>query len=92
MEVIRFFRFLFLHAWGEGGEGGATPSFSSLFRCEGRGTVKNVCCEALLGESLGGTASSADLGGSSKYPSEKLEDRSGEWFHGNSICPWVSRS
>jgi len=29
--------------------------------------------------------SSADLGGSSKYSSEKLEDRSGERFHENSI-------
>ena len=29
-------------------------------------------------------ASSADLGGSSKYSSENLEGRSGERFHGNS--------
>jgi len=29
--------------------------------------------------------SSADLGGSSNYSSEKLEDRSGERFHDNSI-------
>jgi len=35
------------------------------------------------------TAFSADLGGSSKYSSEKLEDRSGEGFHMNSICIWV---
>jgi len=28
--------------------------------------------------------SSADLGGSSKYSSENLEDRSGERFHENS--------
>jgi len=41
---------------------------------------------------LNGTAFSADLGGSSKYSSEMLEDRSGEGFHVNSICTWVSRS
>jgi len=38
------------------------------------------------------TASSADLGGSSKYSSVNLEDRSGERFHENSNCSWVSRS
>jgi len=37
-------------------------------------------------------SSSADLGGSSKYSSEILEDWSGEGFHGNSNWPWVSRS
>ena len=31
------------------------------------------------------TDSSADLGGSSKYSNENFEDRSGEWFHVNSI-------
>lgn len=39
------------------------------------------------GETHCGTAFSADLGGSSKYSSEKyekLEDRSGEGFHINS--------
>ena len=46
----------------------------------------------LRGVTLEGTASSADLGGSSKYSSETLEDRRGEGFHGNSNCPWVSRT
>jgi hypothetical protein len=50
-----------------------------------------VCIEA-LGVSLSGTASSADLGGSSKYSNENFEDRSGEGFHVNSIWTWVSRS
>ena len=31
-------------------------------------------CEEALAVMLGGTASSADLGGSSKYSSENLED------------------
>jgi hypothetical protein len=39
-----------------------------------------------------GAVISADLGGSSKYSSENLEDCSGEGFHVNSICTWVSRS
>ena len=38
-----------------------------------------VCYEA-LGVSLGKTAPGADLGGSSKYPHESFEDRSGEGF------------
>jgi hypothetical protein len=42
--------------------------------------------------SLCGTAPSADLGGSSKYSNENFEGRSGEGFHGNSKCPWVTRS
>ena len=37
-----------------------------------------------LGVSLVGAASSADLGGSSKYSSENLEGRGGEGFHVNS--------
>ena len=37
-----------------------------------------------FGVSLGETAISADLGGSSKYSSEILEDRSGKGFHMNS--------
>ena len=49
-------------------------------------------CDETLGESLGVTASSADLGGSSKYSNENFEDRSGEGFHVNSIWTWVSRS
>ena len=36
------------------------------------------------------TASSADLGGSSKYSNETFEDRSGERFHENSSWIWVS--
>ena len=38
------------------------------------------------------TAFSADLGGSSKYSNENFEDRSGEGFHENSNCSWVTRS
>ena len=41
--------------------------------------------EEALAVMLGETASSADLGGSSKYSSENLEDRSRERFHENSI-------
>jgi len=48
--------------------------------------------EEALAVMLGETASSADLGGSSKYSSENLEDWSGERFHGNSSWTWVSRS
>jgi hypothetical protein len=44
------------------------------------------------GVSLGETASSADLGGSSKYSNENFEDRRGEGFHVNSNWTWVSRS
>ena len=39
-----------------------------------------------FGVSLGGTTSSADLGGSSKYSNENFEGRSGEGFHVNSSC------
>ena len=45
-----------------------------------------------FGVSLGEKASSADLGGSSKYSNENFEDRSGEGFHVNSNWTWVSRS
>ena len=48
--------------------------------------------EEAVGVSLRETASSADLGGSSKYSSEILEGRSGERFHVNSNWTWVSRS
>lgn len=48
--------------------------------------------EKALGVSPGGTCSSADLGGSSKYSNETFEDRSGEGFHVNSDWTWVSRS
>ena len=46
----------------------------------------------VLGVNLDGTASSADLGGSSKYSNENFEDRSGEGFHENSNWSWVTRS
>ena len=45
-----------------------------------------------LGVILGGAATGADLGGSSKYSNENFEDRSGEGFHVNSNWTWVSRS
>ena len=45
-----------------------------------------------FGVSLGEAASSADLGGSSKYSNENFEDRRGEGFHVNSNWTWVSRS
>jgi hypothetical protein len=45
-----------------------------------------------LNVSLSGTGSSADLGGSSVYSSENLEDWSGEGFHANYNWTWVSRS
>ena len=48
--------------------------------------LKNVCVCALE------AASSADLGGSSKYSIEKLEGRRGDGFHVNIACTWVSRS
>ena len=38
-----------------------------------------------------GPVSSADLGGSSKYSSEILEDRRGEGFRVNSTCTRMSR-
>ena len=49
-------------------------------------------CDEAFGVSLGETASSADLGGRSKYSNENFEDRSGEGFHVNSSWTWVSRS
>ena len=49
------------------------------------------CVEALL-VTWGGTISSADLGGSSKYSNGNFEGRSGERFHVNCVCTWVSRS
>ena len=48
--------------------------------------------EEASGVSLGQTASSADLGGSSKYSNENFEGRRGEGFHMNSSWMWVSRS
>ena len=49
-------------------------------------------CDEALGVSLGETASSADLGGSSKYSNENFEDRRGESLHVNSNWTCVSRS
>ena len=49
-------------------------------------------CDEVFGVSLHETASSADLGGSSKYSNENFEDRSGEGFHVNSNWTWVRRS
>ena len=49
-------------------------------------------CDEVLGVSLGETAPSADLGGSSKYSNENFENRSGEGLHVNSSWTWVSRS
>ena len=48
-------------------------------------------CDEAFGVSLGETASSADLGGSSKYSYDNYEGRSGEGFHVNSSWTWVSR-
>ena len=44
------------------------------------------------GANLSETAPGADLGGSSKYFSESLENRSGEGFRVNSSWTRVSRS
>ena len=41
---------------------------------------------------LWGSENSADLGGSSNDSNGIFEDWRGERFHGNSDCPWVSRS
>ena len=49
-------------------------------------------CDEAFGVSLGETAPSADLGGSSKYSNENFEGRSGEGFRENSSWTWVSRS
>ena len=49
-------------------------------------------CDEAFGVSLGRTASSADIGGGSKYSNESCEDRSGEGFHVNSNWTWVIRS
>jgi hypothetical protein len=47
--------------------------------------------DAALGVSLGETAPSADLDGSSKYSKENFEDSCGEGFHVNSSWTCVSR-
>ena len=48
--------------------------------------------DEVLNVSSNETASSADLGGSSKYSNENFEDRSGEGFLANSVWTRVSRS
>ena len=48
-------------------------------------------CDEAFGVSLGETAPSADLGGSSKYSNENFEDRSAEGFHVNRSLTWASR-
>ena len=58
----------------------------------GRGGPRFVCGGAACCSSAGGAASGADLGGSSKYSREVLEDRSGEGFRVNSSWTRVSRS
>ena len=49
-------------------------------------------CDEVFGVSLDETASSADLGGSSKYSNENFEGRSGEGFRENSNWSRVTRS
>ncbi len=49
-------------------------------------------CDEAFGVSLGETAPSADLGGSSKYSNENFEGRSGEGFRENSNWSRVTRS
>ena len=51
-----------------------------------------MACDEALGVSLGDTAPSADLGGSSQYANEHFEGRCGEGFHVNSSWTWVSPS
>ena len=61
-------------------------------KCNASMSRRAWVCDEAFGVSLGETASSADLGGSSKYSNENFEDRSGEGFHVNSNWTWVSRS
>ena len=51
-----------------------------------------VVAQKALGVILAGAATGADLGGSSKYSREALEDRCGEGFSVNSRWTLVSRS
>ena len=51
-----------------------------------------MVAQKALGVILAGAASGADLGGSSKYSREALEDRCGEGFRVNSRWTRVSRS
>ena len=51
-----------------------------------------MVAQKALGVILAGAATGADLGGSSKYSREALEDRCGEGFSVNSRWTLVSRS
>ena len=55
-------------------------------------TQVELVVQKALGVILAGAADCADLGGSSKYSREALEDRSGEGFRVNSRWTRVSRS
>ncbi len=56
-------------------------------RCVGWRRLHNELC----GLSLEEVYLFADLGGSSMYSAENVEDRSGEGFHVNCIWTWVKR-
>ena len=49
-------------------------------------------CDEAFGESLGETASSADLGGSSTYSNEDRENQSGAGVRVSRLWTWFSRS
>ena len=66
------------------------PSGESPYETTSR-KVAGVARKA-LGVNLAGAALGADLGGSSKYSREALEDRCGEGFRVNSRWTRVSRS
>ena len=70
------------------GDRNPTTVANAMLRCVG-GCGRR---DEASGVSLGETAPSADLGGSSKYSNENFEDRSGDGFHVNSNWTWVSRS
>ena len=68
----------------------AEQTFQSLEAATSR-KVAGVAQKA-LGVNLAGAAPGADLGGSSKYSREALEDRCGEGFSVNSCWTLVSHS
>ena len=70
----------------------ATDSQPVVGDCILDGVGGRRCCDACRDVNLDEIASSADLGGSSKYSNENFEGRSGERFHVNSSWTWVSRS
>ena len=69
----------------------ATDSQPVVGDCILDGVGGRRCCDAFRVVKLDEIASGADLGGSSKYSNENIEGRSGEGFHVNRICTWVSR-